>query len=274
MSSNGTKEAVPAAPPKDSPHLEYRTIIQDSGDSEYVNRLLIATPTTGLVRIEWVQARYGQIIPTNWSMVQVNQYLNSFIPLRYQVADAQNIICGHLVSGDFQWLVLIEHDNLIPPDYFVRINEYIRSAEAPVVSGLYYTRSRPSEPILYRGRGTSFYDEWEMGDRVWVDGVPTGTLLIHGGLIRAMWEESEEYEVNGQTTRRIFDTPRNMWFDPESREHNLVTGTSDLDWCTRVMKEEFLAKAGWNSFQEKEFPFLVDTNIFCKHIDPGGEQFP
>ena len=33
------------------------------------SKLLIFTPTTGLVRMEWVRARYGQIIPTNWSNV-------------------------------------------------------------------------------------------------------------------------------------------------------------------------------------------------------------
>ncbi len=277
--NNGKAEKVAIAEAPDSPRLDYRTIVTDSGTNEYVNRILIGTATTGLVRIEWVQARYGQIIPTNWSMVHINQYLNSFIPLRYQVADAQNLICGHLVQGDFQWLWLIEHDTIIPPDAFVTINNYILAAETPIVSGLYYTRSRPSEPILYRGRGTGFYSDWQMGDKVWVDGVPTGCLLVHGGIIRAMWEESEEYTVNygGQeiVTRRVFDTPRNMWWDPESKEHNLVTGTSDLAWCTRVMKEEFFAKAGWHSYQDKEYPFLVDTEkLFCRHIDPDGAQYP
>lgn len=253
---------------------EYRTIVADSGDPGYVNRLLIATPTTGLVRVEWMQARYGQIIPTNWSMVQMLQYMDSFMPLRYQVDDAQNLIVKEMIAKDFGWLLLIEHDTIIPPDAFLRINEYIRKADVPVVSGLYYTRARPSEPLVYRGRGTSYYDDFKIGDLVWCDGVPTGCLLIHGSILRAMWDESEEYTIRGATTRRVFNTPRDMWFDPESGQFNATSGTSDLDWCTRVIEGDYFTKAGWPEYADKRWPFLVDTNIFCRHINPDGEQFP
>lgn len=257
-----------------SPVREYRTIIKDSNDPGYVNRLLVATPCTGLVRIEWVQARYGQVIPTNWSMVQMNQFMNSFIPLRYQVADAQNLIVKQVIEGDFEWLLLIEHDTCLPPDAFIRFNQYMRDEKVPVVSGLYYTRSRPSEPLVYRGRGTSVYTDWQFGEEVWCDGVPTGCLLVHSAILREMWNDSEEYIIGEDKTRRVFDTPRALWNDPESKQHNTVQGTSDLDWCTRVMKGGYFAKAGWTEYQDKEFPFLVDTEIFCRHVNPDGEMFP
>lgn len=268
-----TDDVPPGGQPK-SPVRPYRTIVNDSGTGGYVNRLLIATPTTGLVRIEWVQARYGQIIPTNWSMVTMLQYVNGFYPLRYQVDDAQNLIAKAVIDHDFEWVLLLEHDVLLPPDGFIRLNKYIRDAKHPVVSGLYYTRSRPSEPLIYRGRGTSFYEDWEMGDLVWADGVPTGCLLIHGGLLRAMWQEAEEYMCGQIVTRRVFQTPRDMWYDPESEQYISVTGTSDLWWCTRVMEGDFLRKSGWTEYADKEWPFLVDTNLFCRHINMDGEQFP
>jgi len=258
----------------DSPVRDYRIVIQDSGDVGYNNRLLVATATTGTVRIEWVQARYGQIIPANWSMVTLMQYMNGYIPLRYQVDDAQNLIMKTAIEGDFEWVLLVEHDNVLPPDAFVRFNEYIRNEEVPVVSGLYFTRSRPSEPLVYRGRGTSFYTNWEFGDKVWVDGVPTGCLLIHMGIIRAMWEDAEDYMVGSIPAKKIFRTPRDSWASPDSQKFNLTTGTSDLQWCTDVMKGEYFAKSGWDKYQDMEYPFLIDTNIFCKHINPDGEQFP
>jgi len=259
---------------KSSPVREYKTIVNDSGTSHYVNRLLVATPVTGLVRIEWVQARYGQIIPANWSLVQMNEYLNSYMPLRYQVDDAQNLIVKQMIAGDFEWLLLIEHDNVLPPDAFVRFNKYMRDEKVPIVSGLYFTRSRPSEPIVYRGRGTSFYDDWKIGDLIWVDGVPTGCLLIHQAILKAMWDESPEYIVKNQVTRRVFDTPRNLWFDPETNQFNTMTGTSDLAWCDRIIKDEIFKKAGWKKYGKKKYPFLIDSQIFCKHINPDGEQFP
>jgi hypothetical protein len=257
-----------------SPVREYRTVLNDSGDPAYVNRLLVATPTTGLVRVEWTTARYGQIIPANWSMVQMNQFVNGYIPLRYQVDDAQNLIVKAAIEKDFEWLLLIEHDVIWPADAIIRLNHYILNEDVPIVSGLYFTRSRPSEPLVYRGRGTSFYKDWEMGDKVWVDGVPTGCLLIHCGILRVLWDESPEYMAGNDLTRRVFNTPRDMWFDPESNQFNTLTGTSDLEWCDRIMKDNIFKKAGWKKYAKKKYPFLVDTRIFCKHINPDGEQFP
>lgn len=257
-----------------SPVRPYRTIIQDSGDPGYVNRLLLGTPSTGTVRIEWVQARYGQIIPTNWSFVQMLQFMDSYIPLRYQVADAQNLIVREAIERDFEWLILVEHDVILPPDTLLRFNEYMREEKVPVVSGLYYTRSRPSEPLIYRGKGTSFYTDWKLGDKVWCDGVPTGCLLIHCGILREMWKDAEVYQLGPIQTRRVFETPARAWFDPETGFVNTVTGTSDIDWCHKVMDGGYFAKAGWTEYADKEFPFLCDTGLFCRHINPNGEQFP
>ena len=89
-----------------SPVREYKTIVDDSGNPQYVNRLFRATPTTGLVRIEWVAATYGQIIPANWSQVIMNQFMNAYIPLRYQVDDAQNLIVKEFIrNGDHRSLI-------------------------------------------------------------------------------------------------------------------------------------------------------------------------
>lgn len=250
-----------------SPVREVRQIFQNSGDPGYVNRLLIGTPTTGLVRMEWVNARYGQTIPTNWSMVQMIQWMSTYIPYQFQVADAQNLIVREFIAKDFEWLLLIEDDTAPPADAFIRFNEYMRDGTVPIVSGLYYTRSVPAEPMVYRGRGNSFYTKWKPGQKVWVDGLPTGMLLVHQSILKAMWDDSPEYLVGGIKTRRVFNTPRDLWYDEKTGQFNTTAGTSDLDWCTRIINGGYLKKAGWPELQKKKFPFLIDTNIFCRHID-------
>lgn len=265
-----------------NPVIEYRTLINDSGSGEYVNRLLIGTAVTGLVRVEWVGARYGQVIPVNWSQVTLQQFMNSYMPLRYQVADAQNLIIKEAIDKEFEWLLLFEHDVLPPADAMIRLNRYIIDASAPIVSGLYFTRSRPAEPLLFRGRGTGFYDDWKLGDIVWVDGVPTGFLLIHVGILKLIWDESPEYLIRhgqaGTITRQVFETPRRYWTDPESNSFYTTVGTSDLDWCSRVIEGDYIRRAGWEDYwdglEDKRWPLFVDTNIFCRHIDPDGTQYP
>jgi len=257
--------------------IPLRHIMVDSNDPGYINRVLVCTPAgTGSVRFEWVLARYGQIIPMNWSMVQYTQFMNSFITYRYALPDAQNIIVQEAIKGKYEWLILIEDDNVLPPDAFIRWNKYMVDRTVPIVSGLYFSKSEPSEPLIFRGRGTSVYWKWKFGDRVWCDGVPTGSLLIHMSIMRALYENSSEYMPPGYNTtvRRVFDIPQKMWTDGLGH-FNTLTGTTDLQWCTRVMDEDIFKKAGWPEYSRKKYPFLVDTGIFVKHIDRNtGEQFP
>lgn len=265
----------PPLPHTKGPVKPYRRIvIEDSGDQGYTTRLLVGTAVTGLVRVEWVQARFGQVIPINWSMTSMWQFLSGYMPLRWQVANAQNLIVKQAIEAEYEWLLLWEHDVLPPADGLLKINQWIHDERVPVVSGLYYTRSRPSEPLVFRGRGTSYFDDWEHGDMVWLDGVPTGFLLVHVGLLKAMWDESPEYVVNNQVVRRVFQEPRYMWIDERTGHFNSITGTSDLDWCSKVIEGGYLAKAGWDEYADREWPFLVDTTIFCKHINADGTQFP
>ena len=148
--------------------------------------------------------------------------------------------------------------------------------DIPVVSGLYFTRSVPPEPMVYRGRGNHYFRKWLLGDRVWVDGVPTGMLLIHSKLLKAVWNDSPEYTVpnTNRVTRRVFDTLSQTWFNEENGANETLASTSDLNFCTRVINGDYLTKAGFPEIAKKKYPFLVDTNIFARHIEKNGVQFP
>ncbi len=238
----------------------------------WTNRVLIAIPSTGLVRVEWMLARYGQVIPTNWSHVELIQWLNNYVPSEYLLPDAENLIAKQVVEKDFEWLLMIESDNVIPPNTFIKMNEYMLEKKVPIVSGLYFTKSEPPEPILYRGRGVGYFNDFKMGDKVWVDGIPFGCVLIHGDIIKTLWEESPEYRIGDQITRRIFEMPDKQW--GEGSEYGAVRGTTDLAFCTRLMKDKIFEKSGWEEYQNKKYPFLVDTDIFVKHIDQQGRMYP
>ncbi len=261
-----------------TPIRPYRVIVQDSGDPGYTNTLLVGTACTGLLRVEFVAARYGQAIPLNWSMAGHMQVVSAgvldYMPLRYQVADAQNLIVGEAIRLDMEWLLLLEHDVVLPSGAFSRLNRWMKETPAPIVSGLYFSRAYPSEPMVFRGMGEGVYTDWKLGDVVQCDGVPTGCLLVHMAVMRAMWEDSEPYTVSGIKTRRVFDTPRTSWYNPETNVTNMSVGTSDLEWCRRVIKGGYLAKAGWAEYADKPLPFVVDTGLCCFHINPNGETFP
>lgn len=248
------------------------TLIENHGT--WRQRLLIGLPCTGNVRIEWVMARYGQVIPTNWSVADLIEPIPTYAPLRFLISDAENLIVKNFIEGNFEWLLSLEQDNVLPPNAFIKLNEYMIKKTIPIVSGLYFTKSEPPEPILYRGEGNGYFADWVMGDKVWVSGVPMGCTLIHGSILKAMWDESPEYQVHGITTRRVFEEPAKVWFDETQGAYVHEVGTSDLAWCKRIQKDNIFEKAGWKKYQKMKYPYLIDTSLFVKHIDENGRQFP
>src|SRR5262245_19683352 len=109
----------------------------DKNQGKWHNRVLIGTPAVGLVRMEWVVGRYGQVIPTNWSHIEVMQWMSPYVPLGYQIPDAEYIIAKHVVEQNFEWYLSIEHDNVLPPGTFIKINEYMIRGDVPIVGALY-----------------------------------------------------------------------------------------------------------------------------------------
>lgn len=246
----------------------------EKNPSGWNNRILIGTPMTGLIRSEWAVGRYGQTIPTNWSHIEVMQWMSSYIPLRYQVADAENIIAKQVVEGNFEWLLFIEHDNVLPPNTFVKLNQYMISGKYPVVGALYFTKSVPAEPMIYREPGRGYFADWKLGDKVMCRGLPFGCTLIHGSIIKELWKTAEPYQIGNTTTRRVFKHPEEVHLDPNSNDFYLSQGTTDLNFCNELIANKIFEKAGWPEFQKKKYPFLVDTSIFVKHIDHDGVQWP
>ena len=126
------------------------------------NRIIIGIPMTGMLRSEWVLARYGQVIPCNWSTNDCIMWLDQYSPLRFAVADARNLIVESAIQGGFEWLFFIDHDTVMPPTTLLKMNQYMLAGEPPVVGALYFTRSIPSEPLVYRGSGNSHFRDWHL----------------------------------------------------------------------------------------------------------------
>jgi len=273
-------------------HLKSRQEIADQYRAElempkaenwvgWQKRILIAVPTTGNLRIEWVMARFGQVIPCNWSNGDIFQFFDQYSPVGWAVAEARNVCVEHFISQGFEWLLFIDHDCVLPPDTFLRINEYMMTAEYPVVSGLYFCKGTHPEPLIFRGRGNGFFNGFRRGQKVMVDGIPMGLTLIHRDIMKPIYDNSPVETIGTihgpVVVRRVFETPRKSWFDPELGRYAQRTGTEDLFWCDRVINEKVFDKQKnkkWRKFGKMKYPFLCDTGMFARHIDNMGRQYP
>ena len=233
---------------------------------------MIATPTLGLIRYEWSRARYSQTIPVNWA---AQGFDLNYAPLGYSIDDAYNLITRQALEIEVEWLITIEDDVILPPDCFLKFSHWIDRGDEPVVSGYYTTKSEPAEPLIFRGRGNGAFHDWTLGRHVTVDGLPMGCLLINCSILKAMWKESEPYELkNNGVVNRVFETPRRVSYDPQSGMQR-QEGTQDLFFFDRVIEFDILKKTGWKKQARRRWPFMCDTSIFCGHIDRNtGKVYP
>lgn len=259
--------------PEEYANNGYMNLLVQASETER-RRLVVGVPVTGLVRIEWVLAKYSQTIPCNWSVAEVMHPISQVTPLGYDVKDARNICVQSAVLNNFEWLFFNDSDTIMPPDCYLKLNEYMRKGDIPIVAGVYFTKSQPSEPLLYRGRGNSYFAQWKLGEKVWCDGTGMGCTLINVKLLKAMYADAPEYLAGGnQKVRKVFDTPQFAWIDPEVGIRGFQ-GTEDLSFFDRIRQGDYLAKAGFKQIAKKKYFVLCDTSIFCRHIDPNGVQYP
>jgi hypothetical protein len=130
----------------------------------------------------------------------------------------------------------------------------------------------PAEPP--RRWGSQNGDETMGGSFVTGGFAVHNCLLIHRSVLEIMYEESREYDFEGNKLREVFLDPRQVLVEPDSGAILVRTGTSDLEWCQRVIETGVLKRAGWPQIARKRFPYLVDTRIACAHITPDGVRYP
>lgn len=265
---------------KESANLQLTPVHPKPGNDTV--QVLLGTPTLGQLNIAWYNAMVGMVTPPNWSLVRST-------PVGYTVADAQNMIVDAFLRGPFRALILIEDDTCPPPEAILVFDRWFwkmeRKKAPPVVSGVYHIKGSAEtrrgkkggieqlgpEPLVYRGGGTRAYRDWKYGDVVWVDGVPTGALLLHRSILEAWANEPDVpiYTVPGYhfPLKRIFESPAKVWVEDDGV--HIASGTSDLYWSSQTIKRGLLAKAGWPQYQRKQYPYIIDTSLRFGHVDRG-----
>jgi len=251
-----------------------KEILEHNKVKSTTSGVLIATPTLGTIRIEWAHARYGQIIPINWG---AQGYDIPYVAIGFSIDDAYNTIVKRAIEGGNDWVLIIEDDVIIPPDCFLKMGRYMNKGKVPIISGLYYLKSIPPEPLVFRGRGNGAYTKFKLGEKVWCDGLPMGCLLISVSILKYFYDHiAEDYKLpDGTMAKKVFETPKKVWYDVEKQSIERLEGTQDLYFFDNLIKHNVLKKTGWKKVAKKKYPLLCDTSILCRHVDRNtGQMYP
>ncbi len=267
-----------------------RGVIQNG--AKWKTPLAIGTCTLGQVRFEWAAAVQHMVTPVNLSLVSIAQPYALLAPMRYHVAEAQNILVKDFLNNDnLEWLFFLEDDVIPTPNVLLQWTKWMSLNKYPVVSGWYNVKAKPAIPMFFKGRGNGpVFDTTEdvvsepipYGEKfkmegVMCDGVPTGCLLMSKEILQVAWDNSPELSLSRYTgadgakmeikTREVFMTQREAGIDPETGGYYKRMGTSDLEFCDRIMQNGWFEKAGYEHLEGVEYPFPVDTSLKCGHID-------
>lgn len=232
--------------------------------------VLIGIPSTGKIRFEWHSAMQSLMFPTWWAM-------SYYHPIGYDVATARNMIVESALMGSkSEWIFFIDHDVLVPEETPVILRKYMTAAKYPIVSGYYYTKSNPPEPLIYKAGQTGPYYNWKKGDKVWASGTGLGLTLIHTSIFRNMappWFVTPNHMLTMQESeyKAITKAKENT---PWSSSGYRISGTEDIYFYNRVVNEGIINKAGWK-VPDPNNPILIDTDFFGGHIDfNSGKIYP
>jgi SAM-dependent methyltransferase len=225
-------------------------------------RLLLGIPTTGGARmsVRWVEAMASLQMPLGSSMGR--QWI-----VDAHIAEARNRLCQSAIDAGCHYLVFLGDDVLPPPNVLLLLLDKIgrtfpvedgRTARASMVTGVYWTKSYPSEPYLWRSPGQlGSHRDWRAGDFFPIDLAGCDCLMIEVEMLAAFrerWEADEAVAaLNAGRLPRAFPG----WF---STEWVWTAGQKPSPIAT----EDFYFYAKARAYGHRLF---ADTAIQCFHED-------
>jgi len=207
-----------------------KSSIHNSTELFHPNYLLVAIPSRGMVSCEFVSSLLIQDNPLNMS-------LRYRFELGGEVGKSRNALVNYAKRIKAEYILFLDDDVILPPDCFNKL-VYWANKGNEVISGVYYSKQIPPQPLIFKGRGNGYMNNWKEGDIIEdADGIGMGIALIK---------------------MRIFNEIPRPWFVSVIKEKNKATDTfisvdESLYFCDK------LKQAGKK--------ILVDTSIQGIHFD-------
>lgn len=125
--------------------------------------------------------------------------LREIISMGAMTADHnRNAIVRDFLKTDSEWLFWVDSDTLVPVGAVSRMLAHGRT----LVSGLYYGKNAPHDPIAYTVYNGGFAPidrtlRWERGEILPVDAVGMGCMLTHRSVFEDIQKNYEVFQIEG-----------------------------------------------------------------------------
>lgn len=218
MSKNQRKSSVHHSPSQFSP-----------------NHLLIAIPSRGMVSTDFVSSLLAQDNPLNMTI----QYR---FEVGGEIGSSRNSLVSFALKNQVEYLVFIDDDVIVPANLLNKLIYWAKKGH-DVVSGVYYSKQIPPQPLVFKGRGNGYASDWKLNDVINdADGIGMGMALI-------------KTEVFKNIPRPWFKSVVNQ----QSTDDALISIDESLYFCDKL--------------KSQDIKILVDTSIQGIHYDAQSKTY-
>ncbi len=105
----------------------------------------------------------------------------------YRVDIAKQKLAEMAVANNCQFLFMLDDDVLCPPDTLLKMIKLWKSdPKYKIISGVYWSKSNPPLPLIFRGNLEGSYWDWKTTDLITADGAGAGCLFIDCEVLKKM----------------------------------------------------------------------------------------
>ncbi len=202
----------------------------------------MALPTWGKVSITWAQAYRHVGGPLGCNMVELSPEVGK------PIAEARNALMQSAIDANCDFIFFLGDDVLTPPDTITRMLQRMwENSDVHIVTGMYWTKTWPTQPYIWRGQQRGPYMDWKHGEFFKIDYAGVDCTMIR------LTSEMKELGPDWFSTEWT-------WEENEDKQGMVALNTEDFYFYTRARK------AG--------LKLWCDSNIQCLHEDrESGEKF-
>lgn len=146
--------------------------------SKHGINVVVGIPSFGMVSTYFMQARNGQQFPLVSSSIDK-------IVLNKPIADARNEIVQFALDQEANYIYWLDDDVLAPGDAFLKLWRH----QKDIINGVYWSKSNPPMPLLFRGHLQGPYWKWHVGDLIEIDAAGNGLTLVKTDVYRKIEKE-------------------------------------------------------------------------------------
>lgn len=213
---------------------------------------IIGIPSFGLVSLNWAMSLTSIAMPINFT----NQF---HLVMNKRIDIARNEICIEALKREDnpRFIFFLDDDVIMPPDTLRKFVHKMENLPEDIgaISGVYYSKSEPGEPLIFQKRGRGSYYDWKVGDffQAWAAGC--GLVIVRTQVLRDIRSQIGEpfFAIDYGLTKKDDNT-----FEARSI-------TEDLYFYEKLRNTK--APNG------KNYSLWIDTAIQGLHYDKGSKKF-